>query len=73
MIHYTWADPLPGFALTMVVAILWLKLVSYAHVNWDYRCGAVWGSGVRGGVCGRGGGGRALALAVCCARQNSDD
>jgi diacylglycerol O-acyltransferase-1 len=30
-------DLLPGFALTMATCVLWLKLVSYAHVNWDYR------------------------------------
>ncbi|KAI7841389.1 hypothetical protein COHA_005007 [Chlorella ohadii] len=36
MLH-TKAELLPGFALTMAVCILWLKLVSYAHVNWDYR------------------------------------
>ena len=35
--HYTRSEPLPGFALMMVVVVLWLKLVSYAHVNWDYR------------------------------------
>ena len=37
IILHTRAELLPGFALTMAVCILWLKLVSYAHVNWDYR------------------------------------
>lgn len=37
IILHTKAELLPGFALTMAVCILWLKLVSYAHVNWDYR------------------------------------
>lgn len=41
LILHTRAELLPGFALTMATCILWLKLVSYAHVNWDYRsvCG----------------------------------
>jgi hypothetical protein len=38
IILHTRAELLPGFALTMSTCILWLKLVSYAHVNWDYRC-----------------------------------
>ena len=33
VIHFTFADPLPSLALTMAAAVLWLKLVSYAHVN----------------------------------------
>lgn len=37
VIHFTKAEPLPGFALTMATCVLWLKLVSYAHVNYDYR------------------------------------
>ena len=37
LILHTRADLLPGFALTFATCILWLKLVSYAHVNWDYR------------------------------------
>eukprot|EP00887_Chlorella_sp_A99_P006596 scaffold3.g6596.t1 len=36
-IHLTAAEPLPGFVLTFAATILWLKLVSYAHVNWDLR------------------------------------
>lgn len=44
IILHTRAELLPGFALTMSTCILWLKLVSYAHVNWDYRCVCcVWG------------------------------
>jgi diacylglycerol O-acyltransferase 1 len=37
VITATQADPLPAFSLTMVMAILWLKLVSFAHVNWSLR------------------------------------
>jgi diacylglycerol O-acyltransferase 1 len=33
VIHVTNADPLPSFAVTMATAVVWLKLVSYAHVN----------------------------------------
>ncbi len=39
IILHTRAELLPGFALTMATCILWLKLVSYAHVNWDFRWG----------------------------------
>lgn len=37
VIHITNAEPLPGFVLTMATTVLWLKLVSYAHVNWSLR------------------------------------
>ncbi|PSC71143.1 Diacylglycerol O-acyltransferase 1 [Micractinium conductrix] len=37
IILHTRAELLPGFALTMATCILWLKLISYAHCNWDYR------------------------------------
>ena len=37
VIHATTAEPLPSFALTMVTTILWLKLVSFAHVNHSLR------------------------------------
>lgn len=37
VINATQAEPLPGFALTMATTVLWLKLVSYAHVNWSLR------------------------------------
>lgn len=37
VMHVTQSEPLPGFALTMVATVLWLKLVSYAHVNYDFR------------------------------------
>ncbi|EFN50697.1 hypothetical protein CHLNCDRAFT_28812 [Chlorella variabilis] len=49
IILHTRAELLPGFALTMATIVLWLKLVSYAHVNWDYRwavCPGERGSGV---------------------------
>lgn len=37
IILHTCAELMPGFALTMATCVLWLKLVSYAHVNFDYR------------------------------------
>lgn len=37
VMHITNSEPLPGFMLSMFMIVLWLKLVSYAHVNWDYR------------------------------------
>lgn len=37
VIHATEAEPLPAFALTMATIVLWLKLVSFAHVNWSLR------------------------------------
>ena len=36
-IHITDAEPMPSFALTMAASVLWLKLVSFAHVNWAVR------------------------------------
>lgn len=54
IILHTRAELLPGFALTMATCILWLKLVSYAHVNWDLRVARRRGE-VRPGE--RGGGG----------------
>ena len=67
IILHTKAELLPGFALTMAVCVLWLKLVSYAHVNWDYRW--LW-VGRRGGQEGRAGrSGRAGGLAVVLGRQ----
>ena len=63
VIALTHAEPLPGFALTMAAAILWLKLVSYAHVNWDLRWvsrgGGSWDRG-RGGTAAAGGGWKGL-------------
>ena len=41
IILHTRAELLPGCALTMATCVLWLKLVSYAHVNYDYRCAEV--------------------------------
>ncbi|KAL6767189.1 DGAT1 [Auxenochlorella protothecoides x Auxenochlorella symbiontica] len=38
VIHYTDSEVLPGFALTAVAIVLWMKAVSYAHCNWDLRC-----------------------------------
>lgn len=38
VIHYTNAEPLPSFVLTTAATVLWLKLVSYAHVQWSIRC-----------------------------------
>ena len=33
VIYITFAEPLPSFVLTVAATVLWLKLVSYAHVN----------------------------------------
>lgn len=37
IITVTNAEPLPSFGLTMVTIVLWLKLVSFIHVNWSLR------------------------------------
>ena len=37
VIYKTVAEPLPAFALTMAASVLWLKLVSFAHVNGSLR------------------------------------
>jgi diacylglycerol O-acyltransferase-1 len=37
VIHATAAEPLPSFALTFAATVVWMKLVSYAHVNWALR------------------------------------
>jgi len=33
----TRSEPLPSFGLTMVTITLWMKLVSFVHVNWSMR------------------------------------
>lgn len=38
IIEATKADPLPSFALVTMSVVWWMKLVSYAHMNWDLRC-----------------------------------
>jgi hypothetical protein len=44
VISKTNAEPVPSFALTTMTVLLFLKLVSFAHVNSDLRCGwaGVW-------------------------------
>ena len=37
VITVTNAEPLPSFGLTMVATVLWLKLISFVHVNWSLR------------------------------------
>ena len=37
VIYDTEAEPLPAFVLTMATCVMWLKLVSFAHVNWSLR------------------------------------
>lgn len=37
VIHYTVAEPLPGFILLSAALVLWMKLVSFAHANADLR------------------------------------
>ena len=39
LVTATHADIIPGFLVTISAVILWLKLVSYAHCNYDLRCG----------------------------------
>ena len=33
----TRAEPVPGFVVVTCTVILWMKLVSYAHCNYDFR------------------------------------
>nr|ATZ76562.1 acyl-CoA:1,2-diacylglycerol O-acyltransferase [Lobosphaera incisa]AYE66854.1 DGAT1 [Lobosphaera incisa] len=37
MVFATNADPAPGGVLMLLTVILWMKLISYAHCNQDYR------------------------------------
>ena len=37
LVTSTHADAVPGFVITMAAVVLWLKLVSYAHCNYDLR------------------------------------
>ena len=37
LVTLTRADLIPGFLVTISAVILWLKLVSYAHCNYDLR------------------------------------
>lgn len=37
LVMATRADIIPGFLVTISAVILWLKLVSYAHCNYDLR------------------------------------
>eukprot|EP00899_Mesostigma_viride_P026934 jgi/Mesvir1/7425/Mv19207-RA.2 len=37
LIHISHSEPLPGFALLMVTAIVMMKLISYAHTSYDLR------------------------------------
>lgn len=39
LVTRTHADIVPGFLITISAVILWMKLVSYAHCNYDLRCG----------------------------------
>ena len=41
LVTATRADILPGFLVTISAVILWLKLVSYAHCNYDLRRGCL--------------------------------
>ena len=38
VVEVTQAEPVPGFFVVMCTVILWMKLVSYAHCNHDFRC-----------------------------------
>ena len=37
VVEVTQAEPVPGFFVVMCTVILWMKLVSYAHCNHDFR------------------------------------
>lgn len=37
VVELTHAEPVPGFFVVMCTVILWMKLVSYAHCNYDLR------------------------------------
>jgi len=37
LVTRTHADIIPGFVITISAVILWMKLVSYAHCNYDLR------------------------------------
>jgi len=39
VVELTHAEPVPGFFVVVCTVILWMKLVSYAHCNYDLRCG----------------------------------
>ncbi len=38
VVETTHAEPVPGFFVVVCTVILWMKLVSYAHCNYDLRC-----------------------------------
>lgn len=37
VVELTHAEPVPGFFVVVCTVILWMKLVSYAHCNYDLR------------------------------------
>ena len=37
MVELTRAEPVPGFVVVTCTVILWMKLLSYAHCNADFR------------------------------------
>ena len=39
VVELTHAEPVPGFVVVVCTVILWMKLVSYAHCNYDLRLG----------------------------------
>lgn len=39
LVTVTRADIIPGFVVTISTVVLWMKLVSYAHCNYDLRWG----------------------------------
>jgi hypothetical protein len=37
VVELTRAEPVPGFVVVTCTVILWMKLLSYAHCNHDFR------------------------------------
>ena len=37
VVHLTAAEPVPSFVIVIFTIVLWMKLVSYAHCNMDFR------------------------------------
>ena len=38
VVELTHAEAVPGFVVTIFTVVLWMKLVSFAHCNYDLRC-----------------------------------
>lgn len=40
VVELTHSEAVPGFVVTIFTVVLWMKLVSFAHCNYDLRCAA---------------------------------